>query len=220
MEEYFKDWLKVIDTSLLKEVIQRIYPLYQTKSIMPEYKNIFKAFTLCELDSLKCVFLGQDPYPQKGVATGIMFGNKRGTKNLSPSLEVLKEAAINPSMPHNPYTFDITLEDWGRQGILLLNSSLTVEEGKPSSHTLLWNKFISSLLRGISKYHTGIIYVLFGQNAQSFSACIGPFNEVIKVKHPAYYARTGTKMPAELFYKINQMVESRCNERINWFNYI
>ena len=88
INEYFGDWLKVIDINELYKVVGVLNPLYKTKPIVPEYHSIFKAFTLCSLKECKIVFLAQDPYPQKGIATGVVFGNKEGTLELSPSLEV------------------------------------------------------------------------------------------------------------------------------------
>ena len=76
INEYLGDWLKVIDIPILNRTIKTVNNLYQTQSVMPEYKNIFRAFHLCKYNDLKIIFLSQDPYPQKGVATGIVFGNK------------------------------------------------------------------------------------------------------------------------------------------------
>ena len=186
---------------------------------MPEYKNIFKAFHICPYNDLKIIFLGQDPYPQKGVATGILFGNKNDTKNLSPSLEVIKEACIDYTIPHPPITFDVTLESWARQGILMINSSLTVQENKPGSHSLIWRPFISKMLQKCSETETGLVYVLFGKEAQSFKPYINSkYNDVLEVKHPAYYARTNNKLPAQLFKDINQIMLNRYNAPIKWYN--
>lgn len=77
--EYFKDWYKVIDTKELYSVLNELQNLYSSRSVFPEYKDIFKAFTLCPYNKCRIIFIGQDPYPQKGVATGILFGNKVNT---------------------------------------------------------------------------------------------------------------------------------------------
>ena len=97
IEEYFGDWLKVLDKKSLIEVTNRVMALAKTKPICPDISNIFKAFEVCPYKDLKIVMLGQDPYPQKGVATGILFGNKTDVKELSPSLNIIKEAAIPES---------------------------------------------------------------------------------------------------------------------------
>lgn len=218
LEEYFGDWIKVLDIPLLNKTINILNQLYTKKSIMPEYKDIFKAFTLTSLNNLRVIFIGQDPYPQKDVATGLLFGNK--CVPLSPSLEVIKEAAINYEIPHEPYDFDITLESWAKQGILLLNSALTVEVNKVGSHTMLWRPFITSLLKNLSTSNPGIMYVLFGNQAQTFEPYINKNNTILKVQHPAYYARTKTKMPYSLFSDIKNFVKQHYSEDLQFFTYI
>lgn len=219
INEYFGDWLKVIDIPTLNSTIKMVNNLYHTQSVMPKYKDIFKAFHLCPYNNLKIIFLGQDPYPQKGVATGILFGNKENTKELSPSLEVIKEACIDYTIPHSPIIFDVTLESWAKQGILMLNSSLTVQENKPGSHSLIWRPFISKTLQKCSERETGLVYVLFGREAQSFKPYINSkYNDILEIRHPAYYARTNTKLPTQLFKYINQLMLSRYGVPIKWYN--
>ena len=219
-EEYFGDWTKVIDYSELTKVLKKVNIEYNTKSIMPKYEDIFKAFTLCSLHDTKIVMLGQDPYPQRGVPTGILFANHKdiSEENLSPSLKIIKEAVIDFAVPHNIITFDNSLESWCKQGILMLNSALTVELNRVGSHAMLWRKFICSLLTNICKYETGLIYVLFGQQAQTFSPYINSrYNTIIKEKHPAWYARTGIKMPHSLFTTISNMCMDKYGIPIKWY---
>lgn len=216
--EYFGDWLKVIDQDELYKVVNKLNLLYRSTDVTPEYKNIFKAFTLCSLNDLKAVFLGMDPYPQQGVATGVLFGNNPGTSDISPSLEVIKEACINYHVPHPPIEFDVTLESWAKQGILMLNSALTVEVNKVGSHTMLWRPFVSKLLTNIGLFNTGIVYVLFGKQAQTFEPYINRnFNVVMSIPHPAYYARLGKSMPPWVFTDINTHIEERCGKPIKWY---
>lgn len=221
MEEYFGDWMKVIDK---QELIKVINKLNQMTNYTPPMKNIFRAFELCKYNDLKILFIGQDPFPQKGVATGILFGNKLETneEHLSPSLKIVKEAAINFEIPHNSIIFDQTLESWAKQGILMINSALTVEIGKVGSHTMLWRGFISKLIKKLSEYDTGIIYVLFGEQAKTFKPYIGKNNIILEEKHPAYYARTNSRMPSTIFYEINKLLKSKYNCQINWYkeNYL
>lgn len=218
LEEYFGDWLKVIDKDELMKLVPTLNTLYGSTRVVPEYKSIFKAFTLCTFHDCKIVFLGQDPYPQIGVATGVLFGNKSDAIELSPSLEVIKEAAVNYEVPHYGLRFDQTLESWARQGILMLNSALTCEANRVGSHTMLWRPFISKLLRNMSLYNSGIIYVLFGTQAQTFEPYINSMsNTIIKVKHPAWYARQKTKMPHELFVRLNTLVKGLYGDTIEWY---
>ena len=220
IREYLGDWMNVIDENELISIMQNLRGLYATKKICPEQCGIFKAFRLCPYNSLKAVFVGQDPYPQKGVATGILFGNRAEVEEseLSPSLNIVKEAAINFGVPHYCITFDQTLESWARQGILMINSALTVEMNKVGSHTMMWRPFISKLLRNISENNLAGVYVLFGKQAQTFKPYINSkSNFIIEVEHPAYFARNGTKMPHQLFIDISNRVKGIYGVPIKWY---
>ena len=220
LEEYFGRWMRVIDKEELESVLSKLEPEYKRKPICPAQSNVFKAFEVCPYDELKVVMLGQDPFPQKGVATGILFGNKEGTRDedLSPSLQIIKEAAINFEIPHNCTIFDPTLESWAKQGILMINSALTVEMNKVGSHVMLWRPFIASLLKNLSENETGIIYVLFGKQAQTFKPYINKhLNTVLEENHPAYFARTGEAMPHTVFEQISKLTKGIYGIPITWY---
>ena len=150
IDEYFGDWMKVLDRTETMKIMGWLKTV-NPNTLCPAIPNIFKAFKLCPYKECKVVFIGQDPYPQKGVATGILFGNSKETPNdkLSPSLEVVKEAAINFEIPHNLITFDNSLESWAKQGILMINSSLTCEVNRIGSHTNIWRPFVSKLVKNL-----------------------------------------------------------------------
>ena len=217
LEEYFGDWLKVIDKQELFKVISNINTLYKTHSCEPAYNNIFKAFNITPYNNLKLVSIAQDVYPQHNVGTGIAFANQKDVVKLSPSLEILKEALIDFDVPHNLITFDPTLEEVSKQGVLLINSALTVETNKPYSHMHVWREFIKKFLINLSMYNPGLIYVLWGNEAKSFEKYINRNNTVYKMPHPAYYARTNTKIPHSFFTELNNTIESHFGERIEWF---
>lgn len=220
LDEYFGDWMKVIDRTELNNVMAKVGQEYRRKPLCPAQSDVFRAFELCLLKDLKVVMLGQDPYPQKGVATGILFGNRKEVDedNLSPSLNVVKEAAINFEVPHYCITFDQTLESWAKQGILMINSALTVEMNRIGSHVMLWRPFIAKLLKNLSEYNTAIVYVLFGRQAQTFKPYINNrFNHIIKIEHPAYFARSGTKMPHQLFVDISNKIKEIYGVPIKWY---
>lgn len=221
MDKYFGGWIKVIDKNELNRILNILNIEYKKRIICPSQNSVFKAFKYCNYNDLKIVMIGQDPYPQKGIATGLLFGNNKEIDNnsLSPSLQIIKEASINYEIPHNSIIFDNTLESWANQGILMLNSALTVELNNIGSHTMLWRPFISKLLVNLSKYNPGIIYVLFGKQAQTFKPYINKnFNIILEESHPAYYARVGTKMPSAIFEEINKLVKERYNTYISWYS--
>lgn len=220
LDEYFGDWMTVIDRAELNNAMSKVSMEYKRKPVCPNQPDVFRAFKLCPLKDLKVVMLGYDPYPQKGVATGILFGNKADTseEDLSPSLKVVKEAAINLEVPHYCINFDNTLESWAKQGILMINSALTVEMNRVGSHVMMWRPFIAKLLKNLSDANIASIYVLFGRQAQTFKPYInGRFNHIIEIEHPAYYARTHTKMSHELFVDISKRVEEIYKVPIRWY---
>lgn len=217
-EEYFGDWIRFIDTDELRRVVTWINKT-DSSTLCPSPKNIFKAFRVCPYKDCKVIFLGQDPYPQRGVATGILFGNSSDTPEelLSPSLKIVKEAAINYEIPHNLVEFDNTLESWARQGILMINTAFTCEVGRTGSHFEIWKPFVSRLIHNISNSDGGIIYVLFGSQAQLFKKDIVNSLQVIEVYHPAYFSRKGIKMPSKVFTDINQALKEQYNYQIEFY---
>lgn len=220
LDEYFGDWMKVIDRTELNNVMVKVGQEYRRRPLCPAQSDVFRAFELCPFNDLKVVMLGQDPYPQKGVATGVLFGNRKEVDedNLSPSLNVVKEAAINFEVPHYCITFDNSLESWSKQGILMINSALTIEMNRIGSHVMLWRPFIAKLLKNLSEYNTAIVYVLFGRQAQTFKPYINDrFNHIIEIEHPAYFARSGTKMPHQLFVDISNKVKEIYGVPIKWY---
>lgn len=219
INEYFGDWMKVLDRN---ETIKIMNWLKTTDSstLCPSIKNVFKAFKLCSYNECKVILVGQDPYPQKGVAQGILFGNSSDTPEdkLSPSLKVVKESVINFDIPHNLITFDPTLESWAKQGILMLNSALTTEVGKVGIHTLKWRPFIGSFLKNMSEKNPGIIYVFFGSQAKSLANYINSNNNYkLFIEHPSYYARLNKRMPSDIWYTVQKLVYNIYGTSIEWY---
>ena len=217
--DYFGDWMRVIDEEELKKIINTLNCLYKTKDITPEYKDVFKCFHLCDYNNLKVILLGQDVYPDRGVATGIAFGIKEDNPNYPPSLQIIKESVLDLPYSNNCCIFDKTLESWEKQGILMLNSSLTTETGKVGVHISLWRTFIKSLLLNICEINSGIVFILMGEVAKTFLPYINQENnDIIKVNHPAYYARTNTFMP-NIFKDVNKILYNRYGQIIKWTDY-
>lgn len=217
IQEYFGDWSKVVDLNEADRVMRKLSA--SKVAICPQINDIFRAFRLCPLDSLRAVVCGQDPYPNK-MATGIAFANPPDTpeSDYSPSLEVLKESVIDYTIPHRTTNFDPSLEKWEAQGVLMLNSALSCEFGKVGSHSLLWRPFIKSLLTNLSAYHTGIVYVLMGTQAQSFDMYINKkFNYVVHIRHPSWYARQGQRMPSGIWQEINSTLIALNGSGIEWY---
>ena len=184
----------------LKKVNQELYT--------PKLQDILKAFRLLPFDACKVVILGQDPYPQKGVATGIAFANKEGSSPTSPSLEVIKSSVLSLAESKEKAKFDVTLESWEKQGILLLNSSLTVHVNMPGSHQKVWKPAMEELVTNMSEANPKLFWILFGASAWKFEDCIkNKSNNVLTEYHPAYFARKGIPMGNWMWKKMIEYVE-------------
>lgn len=218
IDEYFGDWMKVLDRNETMKIMGWLRSINQS-TLCPSIKDVFKAFKLCPYNKCRVVFIGQDPYPQRGVAQGVLFGNSSDTpeNKLSPSLQIIKESVINFEIPHNLITFDPTLESWAKQGILMINSALTTEVGKIGVHMMKWRPFMIAFLKQMSMINPGIIYVLFSSQAQILEPYISKNNYVLKIEHPAYFARTNKKMPYHIWKDINKILYDLYGERIEWF---
>ena len=216
LEEYFGEWMKVIDKEELLKVTKNVNILYKTKRCSPQYKDIFKVFHVTPYNNLHTVMLFQDPYPNN-MATGIAVGNRNDAINLSPSLEVLKEAAIDYTVPHYGLHFDNTLESWSKQGILMLNTALTVEYGNPGRHSVLWRNFMIKLIKNLNAYNPGLIWVLWGTSAKSFKNYI-TLGNIIKEYHPAYYVRNNSKISRTFFRKLKRTIKRQFDIDVEWFH--
>jgi uracil-DNA glycosylase len=172
------------------------------KRFTPPLKQIFRAFEECPLDKLKVVFVGQDPYPQLGVADGISFscGN---TQKVQPSLRYIFAEIERTVYQGFPTYQNPDLSRWSNQGILMLNTAFTVEVGKIGSHYDIWKPFTAYLLDWLNNNNPGLIYVYMGKKAEEWSELTDDNNHKFTVKHPASAAYNGSKWDSDnIFIKI------------------
>jgi uracil-DNA glycosylase len=188
------------------------------KIIYPLQENVFKAFKECPYDKLSVVILLQDPY-HDGSATGIAMGNETQSR-ISPSLRIVWNTILRTVYKGGStldHEFDSTLISWANQGILLLNTALTVEQSKPLSHQKLWSYFTERVLIKLSSTNSGLIYCLWGKHAQSFSMYInGVSNTILTCEHPVASAYKGVPWDCDNFNTINALLKSSNNLTINW----
>ena len=217
MHGFLDKWKNIVDEKEAYNILPQLVWTYSIAEVYPNKQDVFKAFRIIEPSECRVVFIGQDPYPQRGIATGIVFANKRDTpeEDYSPSLKVIKNSIKSLEKPNLVYNFDPTLESWAKQGILMLNASLTVEANKVGSHVMMWRKFMTKLVNNLSKYNKDIIFVLFGSLAQTFIPYIHSDNYIVE-KHPAYYARTNTLMSSDVFTEINKRLKEIGTNEIVW----
>jgi uracil-DNA glycosylase len=183
--------------------------------IYPPQQEIFSAFELTPLDKLKVVILGQDPYHGPNQAQGLSF-SVPATQKIPPSLKnIYKElhADLNIPLPTHGY-----LGSWAQQGVLLLNSILTVEQGKPGSHQNLgWQIFTDKVIKIINAQDTAIIFLLWGAYAQSKAALIDPHQHIIlKAAHPSPFSAYRGFLGCKHFSTVNKILRSTGRSEINW----
>lgn len=182
--------------------------------VYPPSNLIFNAFNLTPFDSVKVVILGQDPYHGKGQAMGLSFSVPRGVK-VPPSLvniykELQDDLGISP-----PNHGD--LSGWARQGVLLLNSSLSVSAGLPNSHSSWgWHRFSDAAILALSKQKSGLVFMLWGRHALAKASLIDSTKHLIlSAAHPSPLAR-GAFFGCRHFSKANEYLLSQGKEPIEW----
>lgn len=188
---------------------------------IPGRQNLFKAFELCPLDKLKVVIIGQDPYHTvrggKMVANGMSFSTNRGLA-LSPSLKnIYKE--LERSYPNFVAPKHGDLSEWAKQGVLLLNSSLTVTKGQVASHKKLWIGFIHKVLSYVQQKNSNIIFVLWGRTLQSFISSYKIISSkaiTFESSHPGPSSVYRGFMSCNHFIDINEKLIELGKEPINW----
>ena len=135
---------------------------YSSGHVYPSPGNVFRAFELTQFHDLRVVILGQDPY-HNGIATGLAFATNNG--KMSPSLRNIVKELHDSHGKDVGRNFDTSLEHWARQGVLLLNTSLTVREKTPNSHKKIWDGFTLQVIKRIIANHKNVVFVAWGRDA-------------------------------------------------------
>ena len=206
---------KISDLSSLDKPIRYILnDISKGKKISPSHNNIFKAFEYCSFSSTKVVIFGQDPYFQKDVANGLAF-SVEPNKPLPSSLKnIYKEIESDVGALSNN---DGYLKSWADQGVLLLNSALTVEVGKPGSHSKIgWQDFIFEIVKIINKKQN-IVFILWGNDAKKYIKYIDKdINLILSSSHPSPLSSYRGFSGCKHFSKCNEYLESKNISKINW----
>ena len=187
--------------------------------IFPKTNNLFRCFNYFEVNETKIVILGQDPYHAPNQAIGLCFGILNNTK-IPPSLKnIIKELKKDLNIDLQ----DSTLEEWAKQKILLLNSSLTVEQGKPNSHVNLWSDFTTYLIDELNNCDHNIIFVAWGAfaydklkniNLNKHSLLVSSHPSPLSVMRP--YKEFSSFNDSKPFSKINEILKNNNQKIIKW----
>ena len=182
------------------------------KIVLPEPKNFFRAFDLCELNKVKVVIIGQDPYHTPGVPNGLAFSVNKNQK-LPPSLiNIFRE--IESDLGVKNYIGDLSA--WSRQGVLLLNTCLSVCAGLPASHSNIgWENFTNAAIEEIQK-KKNIIFLLWGKHAQQKKAFIQEDNFILEAAHPSPLSANNGFFGCNHFSKTNNLLTSLGSDPIDW----
>lgn len=209
-EEFHKDYF-----IHLNETVTKFYAA-ETKSIFPPEELIFRAFDLCSFEKLKVVILGQDPYPTLGNANGLSFSVADSVEVLPKSLkniflEVQEDLKID--FPKNG-----NLERWANQGVLLLNSILTVDEGSSNSHKDIgWEQFTDAVIHKISTEKSNIVFLLWGTKAIAKKEIIACKKHlVLTAPHPSPLSAYRGFFGCKHFSQTNQYFRELGITEINW----
>ncbi|MCI0130385.1 MULTISPECIES: uracil-DNA glycosylase [Enterococcaceae] len=206
-DELQTDYVKNLELFLEKE--------YQSKTIFPDKQNIFSALNYTPFSETKVVILGQDPYHGDNQAHGLSFSVLPGTK-IPPSLvNIFKELADDCKIntPSSGY-----LVPWAKQGVLLLNTVLTVEKGKAHSHKNKgWENFTNCIIKSLNKKENPIIFVLWGKPAQQKKQLIDHTKHIIiEAPHPSPLSAYRGFFGSKPFSKINNSLKETNQPQINW----
>ena len=211
------NWDELIESETKKDYFKAIKKVILSdsrsgKSIFPYPKNYFRALDFCSFEDLKVVILGQDPYHTSGVADGLAFSSGIYTY-MPPSLRnIFLEIEDDVGIKNQ----NVSLEGWAKQGVLLLNASLTVEKNKAGSHLDIWEPFIQYLFENVL-VPLGVPVVFLGKDAGKYQKYMGIFSHSFVVSHPASASYKGIDWDSEgVFSKIDQLLLQNNGFSIEW----
>tara|TARA_Y100001968_G_C19358050_1_gene718258 strand:+ start:478 stop:1140 length:663 start_codon:yes stop_codon:yes gene_type:complete len=198
-----------------KELVSFVKKEYSQKTIYPPGKLIFKAFDNCSFKKIKVVIIGQDPYHGYNQANGLCFSVSDGLKKPPSLLNIFKElrSDLDINIPESG-----NLERWSHQGVLMLNSILTVEKGEPSSHKNKgWENFTDSVIEIIATQKSNIVFMLWGAYAQKKGEKINRNKHLIlESAHPSPFSADRGFFGKKHFSKCNEYLKRYNKGKILW----
>ena len=212
-------WNEILAEEMQKDYYQQLQAFVQKRRaevrVFPEEKNVFNALELTPFELVKVVILGQDPYHGFGQAHGLSFSVKKGTP-LPPSLKnIYKELQedIGGELPSEG-----ELSHWAKQGVLLLNTVLTVEEGNANSHKGRgWERLTNRLIESLNELKHPVIFILWGKPAQDKEKLItNPNHVLLKAPHPSPLSAYRGFFGSKPFSKVNDILIQQGQTPIRW----
>ena len=213
-----KNWDVVLKEELKKEYFKKlgifVKQEYKTKTIFPPYKNIFDALRFTDYDEVKVVILGQDPYHGLGEAHGLSFSVREGIKMPPSLLNIFKELYSDLGIKRTK----TDLTDWTNQGVLLLNSIMTVEKDKALSHKDKgWEIFTDEIIKKLNERKDPVIFILWGNFARSKKILItNKYHKIVESAHPSPLSASRGFFGSKPFSKTNKYLKEMGKEEIKW----
>ena len=213
------DWLEPLKPEFGKPYYAKLYKTvmeeYRTRRIYPPADDIFNAFEFTPLSQVKVVILGQDPYHEPGQAHGLCFSVKEGVKK-PPSLENIFKELKSDLGYDAPKSGDLT--KWAKEGVLLMNTALTVREHQANSHANCgWSWFTDSVIQILSKEKEHLVFLLWGGNARRKKALIDTKKHlVLECAHPSPLSAYNGFFGCKHFSKTNAYLEANAIPPIDW----
>ena len=218
-KQLHREWISIFEKEFSKKYFQKINSEVNNCSsnelLCPKKENIFKAFEKTNFTDLKIVILGQDPYHGNDQANGLAFAVNENQKTPPSLSNIFKE--IKNDLNHHTQTKK-NLEFWAKQGVLLLNSSLTVKLGTANSHSNLgWDLFTNNILKEISLLKNKVVFILWGNYAQKKEILID-FKKhlILKAPHPSPLSAYRGFFGCKHFSKANEFLKSNHLKEIIW----
>ena len=212
-------WNEILAEEMKKDYYQELQAFVQKRReevrVFPEEKNVFRALKLTPFESVKVVILGQDPYHGFGQAHGLSFSVQKGIP-LPPSLRNIYKELQEDLGGELPTEGD--LSHWAKQGILLLNTVLTVEEGNANSHKGMgWERLTNRLIESLNELNHPVIFILWGKPAQDKEKLItNPSHVILKAPHPSPLSAYRGFFGSKPFSKVNEMLIQQEQTPIRW----
>jgi uracil-DNA glycosylase len=185
------------------------------KQIYPKGSEWFRALDLTPLDKVRVVILGQDPYHGDGQAHGLCFSVRHGVKTPPSLVNIYKELQSDLGLAAPTHG---NLEHWAKQGVLLLNSVLTVEAGLAASHQGKgWERFTDAVIREVNAQMRPIVFILWGNYAQKKAGFVDVSRHlVLRSAHPSPLSAHNGFFGSKPFSKTNEFLKAQCQTEINW----
>lgn len=198
-----------------QELAAKVRDAYLSGAVFPPPKQVFNAFNLCPFDQVKVVIIGQDPYHGRGQAHGLSFSVVDGVA-IPPSLQNIYKEIRSDLGQDIPISGN--LERWARQGVLLLNATLTVFEARAGSHQGWgWEEFTDAAIKKVSEEKEGVVFMLWGRYAQNKAALIDASKHLIlKAPHPSPLSAHNGWFGSRHFSQANAYLEARGQSAIDW----